>query len=187
MKKIVVFASGEGTNAENLIRYFKNSPFGRVSLVVSSNPVAPVLDRAEKHNIPSVVLDRASFYESSDFSRYLKDQSIELIVLAGFLWMIPQSLIEHFPDKVINLHPALLPKFGGKGMYGNRVHEAVLNAGEKESGISIHFVNEHYDEGELILQKKCEINEWDTAATLAEKIHKLEHEFYPKTIEQLLK
>jgi phosphoribosylglycinamide formyltransferase-1 len=185
-KRIAIFASGEGTNAQRVIDHFKGSDNATVCLVVSNRPDANVLKRAENEGIDVFVIDRSGFYERNDLIDVLKKEKIDLIVLAGFLWMIPDNLIKAFPEKIINIHPALLPKFGGKGMYGMNVHKAVIEAKEKESGISIHFVNEHYDEGEIIAQHKCDISEKDTPASLAQKIQQLEHEFFPLVIEKLL-
>ena len=145
-----------------------------------------MLNVAKNEGIPVLLIDRTAFYDSNDTVERLKAANIDLIVLAGFLWILPESLVKAFPDKIINIHPALLPKFGGKGMYGMNVHKAVIEAKEKESGISIHFVNEHYDKGEIIAQYKCPVSENDTAETLAEKIHELEYKHFPETIEKLL-
>lgn len=186
MKHIAIFASGEGTNAQNIIDHFKKSDIATVSLVVSNNPKANVLNRAKKVNINTFLVSRDSFYESDSLLTQLKELKIDLIVLAGFLWKVPENLIEAFPDKIINIHPALLPKFGGKGMYGMHVHKAVIDAKEKQSGISIHFVNSNYDEGILIAQHNCDIEPGDTPETVAKKIHQLEAKFFPKAIEQLL-
>lgn len=186
IKNIAIFASGEGTNAQTIIDYFKSSQQVKVALVVSNKSTANVLNRAKNNNIPTLVIDRNSFYESNNVVEQLKNASIDLIVLAGFLWMIPENLIKAFPNKIVNIHPALLPKFGGKGMFGMNVHNAVIEAKEKESGISIHFVNEHYDEGKIISQHKCVVEENDTPNTLAKKIHQLEYKYFPKAIEILL-
>lgn len=186
MKHIAIFASGEGTNAQNIIDYFKNSDKIKVALIVSNKASANVLNRAKKADIPTLLISRADFYDSNNTIDALKKASIDFIVLAGFLWMIPQNLVHAFPNKMINIHPALLPKFGGKGMYGMHVHKAVVEAGESESGISIHYVNEHYDEGEIISQHRCSISKEDTMETVAKKIHKLEQEFFPKAIENTI-
>jgi phosphoribosylglycinamide formyltransferase-1 len=186
VKNIAIFASGEGTNAQRIIDHFRNSSNIHTALIVSNKPGAKVLERAKKENIPSLVLNRADFYESDRTIRELRSRNIDLVVLAGFLWMIPGNLVAAFPDRIINIHPALLPKFGGKGMYGMNVHKAVLQAEEKESGISIHFVNEKYDEGKIISQHSCKVEKDDTPETLAEKIRRLEHEHFPKVIEKLL-
>lgn len=186
MKNIAIFASGEGTNAQNIIDYFKSSGKIKVALIVSNKPIANVLNRAKNSGIPTLVIDRNSFYESDKTIEQLKAAKIDLVVLAGFLWMIPPNLIKAFPDKIINIHPALLPKYGGKGMYGMNVHEAIIQAKDKKSGISIHYVNEQYDEGKIISQHTCAISENETPASLAKKIHELEYAHFPKAIEQLL-
>lgn len=186
-KNIAIFASGEGTNAQRIIDYFRNSETIRVALVLSNKADANVLNRAAKEGIPTYIINRAAFYERNDVVEFLKASKTDLIVLAGFLWMIPDSLIRAFPGKIVNIHPALLPKFGGKGMYGINVHKAVIGAKEKQSGISIHYVNEHYDEGEIISQHTCEVNENDTPETLAQKIQLLEHAFFPLTIEKIVR
>ncbi|MBI4946669.1 MAG: phosphoribosylglycinamide formyltransferase [Bacteroidetes bacterium] len=186
MKKIAIFASGEGTNAQRLIDYCKGSEI-KIMLIVCNNPTANVLNRARKNNIPSLLIDKEMFNNGDSVLKKLQDSKIDLIVLAGFLWKIPNNILRSFPNKIINIHPALLPKFGGKGMYGINVHQAVVEAGEKQSGITIHYVNENYDEGEMILQKKCDVAKEDTAEMLAQKVLQLEHEWYPKTIELILK
>lgn len=185
-KNIAIFASGEGTNAQRIIDYFKNSEKVKVALVVSNKDTANVLNRAKAASIETYLLNRADFVEKDTTIQFLKSKNIDLIVLAGFLWMIPENLVKAFPNKIINIHPALLPKFGGKGMYGMNVHRAVIEAKEKQSGISIHFVNEHYDEGEIISQHTCIVSENDTPESLAIKIHELEYEFFPKAIEKVL-
>jgi len=185
-KNIAIFASGEGTNAQRIIDYFKNSEKVNVTLVVSNKETANVLNRAKAASIETYLLNKSNFLESDSTIQFLKSKNIDLIVLAGFLWMIPENLVKAFPNKIINIHPALLPKFGGKGMYGMNVHRAVIEAKEKQSGISIHFVNEHYDEGEIISQHTCAISENDSPESLAGKIHDLEYEFFPKAIEKVL-
>jgi phosphoribosylglycinamide formyltransferase-1 len=184
-KNIAIFASGEGTNAQRIIDYFKNSAVVNVALVISNKADANVLNRAAKEGIPTYVTDRAGFYEGTVTIERLQDANIDLIVLAGFLWMIPANLIRAYPGRILNIHPALLPKFGGKGMYGMHVHRAVIGAKEKESGISIHYVNEHYDEGEIIAQHACGISENDSPEQLAQKIQQLEHTFFPVVIEKI--
>ncbi|MCW3103370.1 MAG: phosphoribosylglycinamide formyltransferase [Bacteroidetes bacterium] len=186
-KNIAIFASGEGTNAQRIMDHFKNSDVARVALVVSNKADANVLNRAAKAGIPAYVTGRNSFYEGTETVERLRAANIDLIVLAGFLWMIPDSLIKAYPGRIVNIHPALLPKFGGKGMYGMNVHRAVIEAKEKESGISIHYVNEQYDEGEIIAQHTCGISENDSPEQLAQKIRELEHEFFPVTIERILR
>ena len=185
MVRIGIFASGEGTNVQRFIDYFKGRNDIKIALVVCNNSKARVLERAAMAGIPSLLLDKESFYNSSKVVEELQ-QKIDFIVLAGFLWMIPQNLIAAFHNKMVNIHPALLPAYGGKGMYGMRVHEAVIQNKEKRSGISIHYVNEHYDEGEIIFQKGCDISTSDTPETLAQKIHELEHRYYPEVVEKLL-
>ena len=186
MKNIAIFASGEGTNAKSIIDYFKNSDTINIALVVSNKSSANVLNRAKQANISTLLINRVDFYESNNTIEQLKSFNIDFIVLAGFLWMLPKSLIQAYPDRIINIHPALLPKYGGKGMYGMKVHQAVIEANEKESGITIHYVNEHYDEGKIISQHHCSISKDETAETLANKIHQLEYEFFPKIIEQVV-
>ncbi|MGK2861160.1 MAG: DUF6787 family protein [Chitinophagaceae bacterium] len=186
MIHIAIFASGAGSNAKKIIDHFKNSDHINISLVVCNKPGAGVSAIAANENIPSIVIDKDQFFRGDAYTGVFMEKKIGFIVLAGFLWKIPDKLIEVFPGKIINIHPALLPGFGGKGMYGNYVHEAVIAAGEKESGITIHFVDGHYDNGDIIFQAKCHVYENDTAATLAERIHMLEYEHYPRVIEKLL-
>ncbi len=186
MHNLAVFASGAGSNTQKIVDYFRNHPSIRVSLVVSNKPAAGVLQIASHEGIPSLVLEREPFFTSGTYADLLKDQGIGFIVLAGFLWKVPASLIEAFPRQIINIHPALLPKWGGKGMYGNAVHEALLRAGETESGITIHYVDDQYDHGQTILQVRCPVEPADTTETLANRIHALEHYHYPRTIEKLL-
>lgn len=183
---IAIFASGTGSNAQKIIDHFRNHPSVKIALIVSNNREAGVVKIAEKENIPALIIDRERFFRDDAYINELKDKKIDLIVLAGFLWKIPGSLITAFRDKIINIHPALLPKFGGKGMYGAAVHEAVIAAKEKESGITIHFVDDLYDHGKIIFQAKCPVREHDTADSLAQRIHALEHEHYPKVIEKLV-
>ncbi|MFL1894516.1 phosphoribosylglycinamide formyltransferase [Aquimarina sp. 2-A2] len=186
MKRIVIFASGSGTNAENIIKYFKANALAEVTHVFSNRPQAKVLRRAHEHKVKALHFDRNSFYETNEVLNILKDAKPDLIVLAGFLWIFPKKIIDVFPDKVINIHPALLPKYGGKGMFGDHVHHAVINNQEKESGITIHFVNEKYDDGAILFQAKTSISENDNAKDLAKAIHKLEHKHFPTVIEKLL-
>ena len=185
-KKIVVFASGSGTNAENIIKFFKKSPNASVVAVFSNKRSAKVLKRAHDLNVKALHFDRDALYNSYDVLHILEDINPDLIVLAGFMWIFPQDILKRFPGKIINIHPALLPKYGGKGMYGMNVHKAIIENKEKESGISIHFVNENYDEGEVIFQAKTNISEDDTPETLAAKIHELEYKHFPEIIQQLL-
>ena len=185
MKRIAVFASREGTNTQHLIDHFKGSDT-EIALVVCNNPNANVLLRATNSGIPSLLTDKDGLYKNDTVLKKLQSLGADLIVCAGFLWKVPATILKAFPDKVVNVHPALLPNFGGKGMYGLHVHKAVIAAGEKESGITLHYVNEQYDEGKIILQKKCAVDKSDTPESLAQKVQKLEHEWLPKTIETLL-
>lgn len=185
MHSLIIFASGAGTNAAAIIDYFKQTGKAKVSLIVSNKADAGVLDIARREVIPFLIINRETFREVLMIEQ-LKDYRPDLVVLAGFLWKIPPSLIHAFPGKIINIHPALLPGYGGKGMYGHRVHEAVLAAREKESGITIHYVNEKYDEGDVILQARCKVDDADDADRLAARIHKLEHFYFPRAIDFLL-
>ena len=186
MKKIAIFASGNGTNAEKIINYFNGNKNISVELVLSNNAKAKVLDRAKNHSVISLSFNRDEFYKSSKIIQLLKDKSIDLIVLAGFMWLVPENLINVFPQKIINIHPALLPKYGGKGMYGDFVHKAVSEAKETSTGITIHYVNNKYDEGDIIFQKSFEIEAGENPHIIAEKIHILEHEHFPLVIENIL-
>lgn len=186
--KMAIFASGAGSNAQKIIEYFKLRPdIGKVELVVCNKPGAGVLDIAKQYNIETMLIDKEKFFNSGTYIKVLEQKDIKFIILAGFLWKVPVSLIQAFPNHIVNIHPALLPKYGGKGMYGNYVHEAVIAAGEKESGITIHYVDELYDHGNIIFQETCSIAPGENAATLAQKIHLLEHEHYPVVIEGVLK
>jgi phosphoribosylglycinamide formyltransferase-1 len=185
-KRMVIFASGAGSNAQKIIDYFNEKKTAEIVLIVSNNPKAGVIEIAAKENIPVLLIEKNQFKESGYLEK-IKKINPDLIILAGFLWKIPPVLIQSFPHKIINIHPALLPAYGGKGMYGNAVHTAVVAAQEKESGITIHFVDEKYDHGETIFQAKCSVSENENAESLAKKIHKLEHEYYPQTIERLLR
>jgi phosphoribosylglycinamide formyltransferase-1 len=186
VKHIVIFASGKGTNAQSIIEYFKDHPTIKVALVVTNNPQAGVIKIAHSHKIISAIVSKEFLNTEDKMMRLLQAQNIELIVLAGFLQLVPAFLLQHYPKRVINIHPALLPKHGGKGMYGLKVHEAVVANKEAETGITIHYVNEHYDEGEVLFQQKINIAPFDTPETLSAKVLALEHEWYPKTIEKLL-
>ena len=186
MLKIVVFASGSGSNAERIATYFAEKGTAQVQAILSNNPQAGVLARAKRLAIPSIVFDRQAFYHSDIVLNIVKSLQPDLIVLAGFLWKVPVYLTETYPDKIINIHPSLLPKYGGKGMYGAHVHQAVIDHGEKESGITIHYVNEHYDEGNIIFQAKTEVLPTDTPDTLAEKIHQLEYQHFPEVISRFV-
>ena len=185
-KNIAIFASGSGTNAENIIRHFEKSDFVRVALVISNKEGAYVLERAHRLQVPSEVFPKEEWRSGERILALLKEYEIDFIVLAGFLLRVPEVLLYAYPDKIINIHPALLPKFGGKGMYGDRVHEAVVAAGEYESGITIHYINEHYDEGSTIFQAKCSVLPEDSATDVAKKVHALEYKYFPVIIEKVL-
>lgn len=187
MKRVVIFASGSGSNAENLIKFFHNSDNASVVQVLTNNPHAKVLDRCKRLKVSALSFNRIAFTQTEDVLNILKSSNPDLIVLAGFLWKFPENILKNFPNKVINIHPALLPKFGGKGMYGMNVHEAVVNNKETETGITIHYVNENYDEGAIIFQAKCKVEASDSAEDVATKIHKLEMEHFPKVVDDLLK
>ena len=183
--KIAIFASGSGSNAENIANYHSKSSVFEFPLIISNKADAFVHERAKKLQIPSFTFSREDFLSGDKIITLLKEHKIEYIVLAGFLLKIPNSLVEAYPNKIINIHPALLPKFGGKGMYGHHVHQAVVDAGETESGITIHYVNGNYDEGNIIFQAKCPVLSTDTADTIAEKVHALEYEHFPRIISEI--
>ena len=185
MKRIAILASGSGTNAENIIKYFKNSDSISVVQVLSNKKDAKVLERASCLNIPNRSFDKNDFIATDEVLKLLKENA-DYVILAGFLWKIPSKIIDAFPNKIINIHPALLPKYGGKGMYGMHVHNAVVENKEKKTGITIHYVNENYDEGAIIFKKSFEVLESDTSDDVAKKIHKLEHEYFPKVIEKVI-
>lgn len=185
MHRIAIFASGEGTNARNFVEYFKHSKDIRIALIVSNKREAGVVQMAKDAGIEVLIVDKESFYTSDKVVDELR-QKADFIVLAGFLWMIPDNICKAFTGKMVNIHPALLPNYGGKGMYGNKVHEAVIANKEKESGITIHYVNDRYDEGKVIFQAKCKVEASDTPQSLAQKIHELEYKFYPSIVEKLL-
>ena len=184
--RIAIFASGAGSNAEKIISHLKNHSSIAVSLVVCNKPGAGVIAIALANKIPVLLIDKEQFFRGDAYLPELGSYGINFIVLAGFLWKIPPALVTAYPNHIINIHPALLPKYGGKGMYGMKVHEAVIAAGEKESGITIHYVNEHFDEGEPIFQASCPIDVTDTPESLAQKIHVLEHRHFPEVVEKLL-
>ncbi|HKK62411.1 MAG TPA: phosphoribosylglycinamide formyltransferase [Bacteroidales bacterium] len=186
MNNLAIFASGSGTNAENLIRFFRTSKKNNITLVLSNKENAGVLKRAENLDIPTVVIDRQEFYDSDHVLKLLNQYDINYIVLAGFLWLVPENLVKNYPSAIVNIHPALLPKYGGKGMYGSRVHEAVIANGERESGITIHYVNEKYDEGNIIFQATCPVEKGETPKSLAQKVHELEYKHFPNVLEELL-
>ena len=186
-KSLVIFASGAGSNAKKIIEYFKESKLARVRLVVCNKPGAGVIEVAKENNIPVLMIEKERFFRGDAYLPEINNIAPDLVILAGFLWKIPTKLIEAFPRKIINIHPALLPKYGGKGMYGNNVHQSVINAGEVESGITIHYVDEHYDNGDIIFQAGCPVLDGDSPEKLAARIHGLEHAHFPKVIEQLLR
>ena len=186
MKRIAIFASGSGSNAEKICEYFEGRTDVQVNLILTNNPQAGVIQRARKFQIPVVIFDRKIFYETERILEILKNNQIDLIVLAGFMMLIPASLLGTYSEKMVNIHPALLPKYGGKGMYGHFVHEAVVANAEKESGITIHFVNENYDEGNIIFQASCEVIETDTPDDVAKKVQVLEHEHFPRVIDEVV-
>jgi phosphoribosylglycinamide formyltransferase-1 len=186
MQQIAIFASGAGSNAREIIRHFRNHPTIRISLIVCNKSGAGVLQIAGNEKIPALMLEKENFFRGDAYVQTLKEFGIDFIVLAGFLWKIPDALIKAYPGKIINIHPALLPKYGGKGMYGAHVHESVIAAGEKESGITIHYVDEYYDHGQPIFQTTVAIEPTDTPESLSTKIHQLEHKYYPVILEEIL-
>ncbi len=186
MIRLVILASGSGTNAENIIRYFAGHSLIGVAAVVSNNPEAKVLQKAMRHNVPWVLFRNDVWEEPVPITEFLQEVQADYLILAGFLRRIPPALIERYPNKILNIHPALLPKYGGKGMFGDRVHSAVLDQKEEKSGITIHLVNEHYDEGRILFQAECPVLPDDTPALLAQRIHELEYRYYPKIIEQYI-
>ena len=186
MRNIAILASGSGTNAENIIKYFSNSKTAEVKLVLSNRREAFVLKRAEAFKVKSCFFDRNDFYTSGKVLNILAENRIDFIVLAGFLWLVPGSLLEKYEGRIVNIHPALLPRYGGKGMYGEKVHNAVLANHDAESGITIHYVNKRYDEGDIIFQAKCKVENNDTADSLAARVHALEYEHFPEVIENLI-
>ncbi len=183
--RVAILASGSGTNAENIVNYFKDNNNVEIAMIASNKPGAYVLERAKKLGVPYYHFTNEELKEGMVANQLILKR-IDFIVLAGFLQKIPSGLIQVFPNRIINIHPALLPNYGGKGMYGDKVHQAVIEKGDKESGISIHYVNENYDEGAIIFQAKCEINENDTSESLAKKIHELEYRHFPKVIEETI-
>ncbi len=186
MKKIVLFASGSGSNVENIVRYFDENQNITIAGVLTNNKKAKVLERCDRLNINGLYFNRHSFYKTDCILNILKAFDPDLIVLAGFLWKIPENLILNFPNKIVNIHPALLPKYGGKGMYGMRVHQAVKDNNEPQTGITVHYVNENYDEGDIIHQAITDISPEDDVETIAKKTHELEYGHFPKVIEKLL-
>ncbi len=185
-RNIAILASGSGSNAENIIRYFENNPLLKVELLLSNKPNAPVIRRIEGFGVTSEVLPFKEWSDATEVLALLRLHRIDFIVLAGFLLRIPDALLNAYPDRIINIHPSLLPKFGGKGMYGMKVHEAVVASGEKESGITIHYINEHYDEGNVIFQASCAVSAVDAPEDVAAKVHELEYIHYPRVIEETI-
>jgi phosphoribosylglycinamide formyltransferase 1 len=184
--RLAIFASGTGSNAKKIVEYFNKNTYINVSLIVSNKKDAPVLEMGQANGIETLVIERQKFYETEDLLQTLQARQIDFIVLAGFLWLMPFYLIKAFERKIVNIHPALLPKYGGKGMYGMRVHEAVKAAGERETGITIHFVDEEYDNGDIIFQEKCYLEPKDTSEEIAHKVQLLEHQYFAPVIEKLL-
>ena len=187
MYRIAIFASGTGTNASKIIDYFDEDQEVEVALILSNKPNAYVLEVAKNHRIPSKIIERESFYNTDSVVEALKSEEIDLIVLAGFLWLVPNNLVEQFEGRIVNIHPALLPKYGGKGMYGMNVHRAVYEAKESETGISIHYVNNNYDEGKMIFQAHCKIDKADGPEEIAKKVQKLEHKYFPFIVDKVLR
>jgi phosphoribosylglycinamide formyltransferase-1 len=187
MEKIAIFASGTGSNAKKIIEYFDAHPNIEVRLVVANKPDAPVLAMAEQHGVETLLTDRSGFYQSEAILAQLADAQVTFIVLAGFLWLVPAYLVNAYPKRIVNIHPALLPKYGGKGMYGMHVHRAVKQAGVQETGITIHLVNEAYDEGGILFQARCPVKASDTPEQIAGKVRQLEHEHFAPVIEKYIK
>ena len=186
MKRIAILASGSGSNAENIANYFKGSGYAEVSFIIANNPQAYVIERAKRLDIECAVVTKAQFMEADTIIAMLKERDIDFIVLAGFLLLVPAKLIQAYPGRIVNIHPALLPKQGGKGMYGDRVHKAVVESGDTESGITIHLIDEQYDKGTTFFQAKCEVLPTDTPDDVAAKVHALEYEHFPHVIEEIL-
>jgi phosphoribosylglycinamide formyltransferase 1 len=184
--RIAIFASGSGSNAQRIAEYFAGKGVLEISAIYCNNPKAFVLERAKLLGIPAIVFDRQTFYNSTETIEDLHCRNVDWIILAGFLWLVPDNILKAFPKRIINIHPALLPKYGGKGMYGMKVHEVVIKSGDSESGITIHYVNEHYDKGDIIFQAKCKLTNEDTPERLASKIHMLEYEHFPRVIGELV-
>ena len=186
-KHISIFASGAGSNAQKIIDHFRNSDSVKVVLIVCNKPGAGVINIGEKENIPVLLIEKERFFRGDAYVPVLREVKTDLIVLAGFLWKVPARLIEAYSKRIINIHPALLPKYGGKGMYGQFVHEAVLKSGDEKSGITIHYVDEHYDNGDVIFQTTCDVMKEDNAETLAQRIHQLEHKHFPVVVEEVVR
>lgn len=187
MFRIAIFASGSGSNAEKITDYFKTSTDIEVALILTNNPHAYVLERAAKLGVPAITFSKNDFINTDKVLNVLQEHEIDFVVLAGFLLLVPQNLIDAFPNRIINIHPALLPKYGGKGMYGDKVHVAVKASGDVETGITIHYVNDKYDDGEVIFQARCTVTGGDTPESIAHKVHQLEYQHYPQVIESVIK
>ena len=185
-KNIAIFASGRGSNAKAIIEYFRNDERVKIVLIVANDPLAGVLELSKENDIHSLIIDREMFYRTDKLDKELKKHNCDLIVLAGFLWLVPSRLLRKYPGQIINIHPALLPKYGGKGMYGMHVHKAVKDGGDDQSGITIHFVNENYDEGNQLFQASCMLDPKDKPEEIAAKVLKLEHYHFPRQIEKFL-
>ncbi len=186
MKRIAILASGSGSNAENIANYFKGSDYAQVTFILANNPEAYVLERAKRLGIEAAVVTKQQFIEADSIIAMLEEREIDFVVLAGFLLLVPQKLISAYPGRIVNIHPALLPKHGGKGMYGDRVHKAVVESGDSESGITIHLIDENYDKGTTFFQAKCPVLPTDTPDDVAAKVHALEYEHFPHVIEEIL-
>lgn len=186
MKKIAILASGNGTNAEQMVHHFENHPKATVALILTNRQQAYVLERAKRLGVPAFYFNKEQWSEGHEVLALLRQYEIDFVVLAGFLAYVPQVVLSYYNQRMVNIHPSLLPKFGGKGMYGDRVHEAVIEAGEKESGITIHYTNEHYDEGTIICQERCPVMPDDTPESLAIRVHQLEYKYYPMVVERLV-
>jgi phosphoribosylglycinamide formyltransferase 1 len=184
MHQLAIFASGSGSNAENIIRYFQNKPAIKVTCICTNKSDAQVIERAKKYHVPVLTFSKSDFYQSEIVINFLTEHKIDWIILAGFLWLVPAYLLDHFPNRIINIHPALLPKFGGKGMYGHHVHQAVIDQHEPFSGITIHYVNREYDKGSIVFQASCQVEPSDTPDALAARIHELEYKHFPDIIEK---
>ncbi len=185
-ERIAIFASGSGTNAEEFFKCFKRHPTIKIVSLLSNNPQAYAIQRAGNHNLPHKVFSREQFYDSDNVLKYLRELKVTFIVLAGFMWLVPENIIAEYDKRIVNIHPALLPKYGGKGMYGDHVHKAVLNNKETESGITIHYVNHRFDEGAIVFQSRCKVLPQDTPEDLANRIHLLEYKHYPRVVEKIL-
>jgi phosphoribosylglycinamide formyltransferase-1 len=186
MVRIVIFASGSGSNAERIIEYFEKKGGVEVVMILTNNPQAGVIERGRRLGVPTLIFDRKTFTQTDKIVEILRYQAVDWVILAGFLWLVPQNIIRTFHNRIINIHPALLPKYGGKGMWGHHVHQAVVDNRDKESGITIHMVDEKYDEGKVIFQARCAVDENDTADTVAQKIHLLEYEHFPVIIDKVV-